>query len=59
MEIIAVKEKVIKIKNSRNRYIKIPNEIPESDVKHDDIATVFKKKETNELQIIYIFKRED
>lgn len=56
--ILTLTEKVIKIRNSKSRYIKIPDGYFD-EIKHGDTAKIAEVLETdnNEIKIMYIFKK--
>jgi hypothetical protein len=54
-ELLTIKERVIKLRNSKNRYLKIPeNQFP--NIIHNDTAEIMKKKTDEHTYLIYKFK---
>jgi len=56
-EVLTVKEKVLKLRNSNARYLKIPENQFEP-IKHNDLAEVRKKEESDKIYLIYVFKKQ-
>lgn len=56
--IITVKETVIKLRNSKKRYLLIPENLF-AEISHDDIGEVRKKEDDNEIQLIYVFNKKE
>ena len=55
-EILTVKENVIKLRNSKYRYLKI-TENQFNEISHGDIAEVVRKETDNYIDLIYRFKK--
>jgi len=57
-EILTIKEDVLKLRNSKNRYLKIPeNQFEE--VSHGDVAEVARKETEDSLYLIYKFNKKE
>jgi hypothetical protein len=58
-EILKIQEKVIKIRNSKNKYVRIPEE-QFKEISHGDIAeTIMKEKTEDSIFVIYQFNQKN
>lgn len=58
-ELLYLQEEVMRLRNSKKRYLKIPDGYF-NEVSHGDISQEIKRKEDpKEIQIIYVFYKKD
>lgn len=57
-EILTIKSSVIKLRNSKSRYLKIPDEYFK-EINHDDEAEVLRSQSEGKLFVVFSFDKED
>lgn len=55
--VLYLKKEVIKIRNSKNKYIEIPEEF--SELSHGDITErIVREEDESELSVVFVFNKE-